>query len=382
VNDDLNSLSGAEPAVSQASDAMRHGISLLDESTPASLKKSIGFFDEAIKLRSGLALGGNPVMRYGLAGSWMNRGDALRRLGSGENLDEALRSYDAALEFLRGLPLDAAPHFRHRLAIAWQNRGLVLHAQGRAATVAEACRSFEAALDVLRPKCLAPALGNWNDVLAVAWMNYGNALVWGKTRELAAKARVAAKQALAFASPVEAQDSMMADASLKARCVLCRALSVLLPEKNQPDLEKDELLAEATDTVDAGMALARNWEQRGARQFRSLARELFRFGARTYQAFQPHFLNEFLLENLDPAISPGAFSDDSEMHAAALESLWREFREIQRGGFGTSNTPQSETFWERLRELRMGEDRLAELRQLYVEPRPGVPGNPGTSGVE
>ena len=48
------------------------------------------------------------------------------------------------------------------------------------------------------------------------------------------------------------------------------------------------------------MKLARHWEARGEGRFHDLAGELFRFGARVYQMHQPHFLSEFLLENLDP----------------------------------------------------------------------------------
>jgi hypothetical protein len=82
----------------------------------------------------------------------------------------------------------------------------------------------------------------------------------------------------------------------------------------------------ATDAVDEGLAIARQWEQRGVDRFRGLAYDLVRFGTRVYRLYQPQFLSEFVLENLDPARSSGAYVGSPEMRAAALESLWLSFR--------------------------------------------------------
>jgi hypothetical protein len=89
-------------------------------------------------------------------------------------------------------------------------------------------------------------------------------------------------------------------------------------------------LAEATDAVDEGMAFARYWERRGVDRFRPIAFDLFRFGVRLYHAHQPQFLNEFLLENLDPASSSGDFVGSPEVRAATLESLWLLLRHPRR----------------------------------------------------
>ena len=55
-----------------------------------------------------------------------------------------------------------------------------------------------------------------------------------------------------------------------------------------------------TDAVDDGLTLARRWEQAGVARFRDIAYDLFRFGARVYAVYQPQFLNEFVLDNLEP----------------------------------------------------------------------------------
>ena len=54
---------------------------------------------------------------------------------------------------------------------------------------------------------------------------------------------------------------------------------------------------DATDLADEGLALVREWERRGVGRFRKLASDLFRFGARVYAHYQPHFLEEFLREH-------------------------------------------------------------------------------------
>jgi hypothetical protein len=48
---------------------------------------------------------------------------------------------------------------------------------------------------------------------------------------------------------------------------------------------------------------------------------MFRFGARVYAAFQPHFVAEFVLDNTDPGQSSPGYADSAEMRAAAAEAL-------------------------------------------------------------
>jgi hypothetical protein len=140
------------------------------------------------------------------------------------------------------------------------------------------------------------------------------------------------------------------------------------------------LVAEAADAVDEGLRLVRHWEAAGAECFRALAVDLFRFGSRVYQTRQPHFLTEFLLENLDPGQSPGALAGNPEMHAEAMRALWLELGQIQRDGFKALNTPGFERLLERMRALRLAEARLAELRERH-SPVPGSPTAPNTGAV-
>ena len=77
---------------------------------------------------------------------------------------------------------------------------------------------------------------------------------------------------------------------------------------------------EATDAVDDGLALVRSWEQRGGVWFRGLAFDLFRFGARVYAHYQPQFLEEFIEDNLNPALSSPSYVESTEMVMAAQEA--------------------------------------------------------------
>ena len=345
----------------RANERLLRGLALLEENTPASLREAVGCFDEAIELRTVLPLAANPWFRYGLIAGWMNRGDALTRLGSADDLSEALRCYDEALTHLRELPMNESPLFIKRLAIAWLNRGFTLMKQATPVSGTGAVESFREARAAARNFFSAnPVAGAV--LLAGAWMNLANALVQLSPPE-ADDARKATNEALKLCRPTEPNDPSVAEVGFKARHILCQALARLLTEDGLPPTQRDALVAEAAEAVDDGMALARQWEARGANQFRSQAADLFHFGCRVYQTHQPHFLTEFLLENLDPARSDGAFANDLQMHSSARDALWHSLAAFQREGFKAVNTPRFAAMLERLRELRITNERLEELRR-------------------
>jgi hypothetical protein len=63
----------------------------------------------------------------------------------------------------------------------------------------------------------------------------------------------------------------------------------------------------------------RFWERRGIDRFRSLAVDFFRFGASVYAGYQPHFLHEFVSEELDPRQSSHLYVESRQMQDAARE---------------------------------------------------------------
>lgn len=359
-------ISAAALAIAQQQDAaanahLLQGLALLETNTPANLRDAVECFNAAIALRKQLPLAANPWFRYGLIAGWMNRGDALTRLGSPAQLTEALQSYDEALAELRLLPMHESPLFVKRLAIARLNRGVTLLAFNVANTTAEAAGNFAEAVAAAKNFAQqSPAEGG--PLLAGAWANRGNALIRLVPPNLTA-ARAAAREALALTAARERTEADLAELTFKALHVLCQALAGLLASTEPDEGTRDGFLAEATDAVDHGMALARHWQARGETRFNAAMSDLFRFGCRAYQLHQPHFLTEFLLENLGPTPAEKAAPVDLALHASAVEALWQTLGALHRDSFRDLNTPKFEQTMELFRELRITKERLGTLQQ-------------------
>jgi hypothetical protein len=342
----------------QASDWMHQGIDLLNEGSAISLNRAVYCFDEAIALRRALPLSGHPRHAYDLAAGWLNRADALGRLEEEASWAQAMESYDEALRLLRHLPLREDPLYPRRLAIAWINCGCLGQRMGLAATHPDALGCFREALAVLKEPAAAP-IADRVLLRAGALANLAAALL-DSSDSSAMDARQAAKEALGLVKKEEENDVIAAETSLKARHALCRAIAA---ESHDGKSIPPELIAEATDAVDEGLALARHWERRGEHGFRGLVENLFRFGCRIYQTCRPHFLTEFILESLDLEKTAGVPPLNQEMHEAAVAALWSALKEIQRGAFESLATPRLARLLENLRELRVTEERLDHLRR-------------------
>lgn len=300
----------------QASVLMKRGIALMAEERPGAASEALARFDEALDLRSGLRLEESPVLRYGLAACWLNRADALMRLGGGPQVAEAVRSCGEAITQLRGLPLADDPRFSRRLAMAHHNRGMFLLAHGGAP--AEAVEEFLASIAVLEHEH-ATQIEDRRQLLAVIWMNLAGLQASEDTDESAAAARVAAARVLGLVAGLETDDPAAAEVGLHARHALCRTYAGRLVATGGNADAMPEDAHEATDVVDEGLALVRQWEQRGVTRFRRVAADLFRFGARVYLRYQPQFLEEFMNENLDPARSSMGFVEDPELQAVVQD---------------------------------------------------------------
>jgi tetratricopeptide (TPR) repeat protein len=223
-------------ADAQASVLMRRGVQLMTEDRPAAVSEALACFDQALDLRSSLPLDESPPLRHGLAACWLNRADALMRLGGAPQVAEAVRSCDKAIELLRTLPLDAA------------------------------------------------AITDPPYLLAVVWVNLAGILSAQGTSESEARALSAAIQAIALVAGEESEDLAAAEVGLRARHALCRTFAGRLSSL-RPGLDAmPDDVHEATDAVDDGLALIRRWEQKGVARFRDVACGLFRFGSRVYLA--------------------------------------------------------------------------------------------------
>jgi hypothetical protein len=301
-----------EAADARASFFMEEGIRLLQSDNDADA--ALLYFDRALELRRRLPME-VPMHAYGLAACWLNRAEALTRLGPAHHT-LALRAYDEGLALLRPLPLGDDGRFSKRLAIAHQNRALVLAAQNPPAT-ADAIAALVDAIAVL-DHAEAMDAPERDYLLAVMWTNLANIQASEAMIVSDLAARESARRALALVKTHEHEDAAAAEAGLKARHVLChiaaRQLSVLA--------ESETVMAnvhDATDLADEGLGVVREWERRGVDRFRNLASDLFRFGALVYAYYQPHFLHEFLTEQLDPLQSAHSYVQSREMQDAAQQ---------------------------------------------------------------
>ncbi len=275
-------------------------------------------FDLALELRRRLPTD-VPVHSWGLAACWLNRAEALTRLGPAYHT-LTLHAYDEALTLLRPLPLGDDPRFSKRLAIAHQNRALVLAAQNPPA-MADAIAALVDAIAVLdHAETMDEPEREY--LLAAVWMNLANIQASEAAIVSDLAAQEAARRALALVKAQEHENAAAAEVGLKARHVLCHIVARRLSVQTKKETERDtvpEDVHNATDLADEGLSLVREWEQRSVDRFRNLASDLFRFGARVYACYQPHFLHEFLSEQLDPRQSEHSYVQSREMQDAARE---------------------------------------------------------------
>lgn len=116
-------------------------------------------------------------------------------------------------------------------------------------------------------------------------------------------------------------------------------------------------VAEATDTVDEGLAVARKFESRDRSPLRPLAARLFRLGAQLYGAHQPQFLGEFLLENLRHP----SFGADTELQTIARDALATTLEALQQPRLFVANFDAAEKLIATARSLRDSQTQISQL---------------------
>jgi tetratricopeptide (TPR) repeat protein len=277
---------------------------------------------------------------------WMNRGNALQKLAAGsrdesqqrDDVAAAVFAYDEAIVRFAALRL-AEPTFRNHLGAAWLNRGHALVLIGHP----DAIVSFTHAIAHLEQLPLESDL-NFRLNLAGAHVNLAHALFTSDP----ARARTHAAAALALLDGHDRAHLAFAEMSLRAR----RALVMALHATGNADT-----LTTATDAIDAGLALALHWESRDITALRPLALRLFRLGAQLYRVHQPHFLAEFMLENL----TPGAFADDADFRAAANEALTLALADLKKPQLLLIGDVPSTRLLETAHSLRAAREQLSAL---------------------
>ena len=273
--------------------------------------------------------------------AWMNRGHELLLRGDEVSLGSALDAYNEAVALFRRLPVAENPSWANSLGAALMNRGQLLHRLHGVTQAALALAAFDEAAALLRA---LPAGDNpWPRRNHTGTLvNRANLLLDLNRFE---SAELAARQALALALPHERLELADADLALKARRALGDALGRLLI---MPGADQDGIARQASDVVDDALTLIRHWSTQPGVSFYLLAMRFFRFGVQLYRFHQPHFLAEFIIENLPPA--------DAELKAIALEAIDATLADKPAPGqFLTIGDPASERrrqAWNDLSALR------------------------------
>jgi len=266
----------------------------------------------------------------------MNRAHESMLRGDKASLTAALDAYREAIQLLRTLAVGENPSWANSLAAAHMNRGQLLHRLFGVDQAAAALESFHEAIGLLEP--IAGSANPWpRRNLAGTLLNRANLLLdLGEPGPAVGDAR----GALALCDPGARVDPIDADLALKARRALCDALGrvIVAPNANQR-----EIASIASDLVDEALELIRHWNARGVDAFVELGTRFFRYGAQLYRVHQPHFLAEFISENL--AVAP------AETPAIAREIIAAALADHSRGGFFLVGDEASERRLEICREL-------------------------------
>lgn len=288
---------------------------------------------------------------------WMNRGNALQQVGTAVSLADAVTAYDEAIAVFDTLPIATEPLLRNHLGAAWLNRGHALLVASDASGIA----SFEQAIAHLE-KLPLDADPHFRLNLAGAWTNLANATL-GTTPD---RARFAARSALGHVAPAERAHEAFALMSLRARRSLVMAIGEMLRTGQAGAQPPAELVSEATDAIDDGLTIAREFEALGGTQLRPLAQRLFRLGAQIYGTHQPHFLGEFLTEHL----AVPSFAADPEFRTAAEQALGQALAAAQRPQFLVAGQADTTRALATVQALRAAQQQLSDLFNVSSTPLP------------
>ncbi len=365
--------------VREAATWLTRGQALEAEAKDApALVEAIRSYDCAIALLRPVA-GTDLPARRDLAIALMNRANALQKAGTPESLADAVRTYDETTKILSAPEFQAHNPSLNTLGAAWMNRGHAQHRQGTPESLSAALTSHQQAVSVLGQLALEPsenltpeAALNHRLNLAGAWMNLANVYL-GDTNapQRYLRAREAAIHSLNTlgTDDIAMRHPVAAELTLLAHRAHCDVLGQVLPLVADPETAKT-LSAEASDSVDAALALDRHTEKHGLRHFRPIAQRLFYFGTQLYRVNQPHFLAEFILEHLDPERSEGAVADDPTLYGIAEEAIAAVLQSQQQSQSAVfdATTPAAQRQLETNRDLKAASARLTELRNKYLPP--------------
>jgi uncharacterized protein YjgD (DUF1641 family) len=354
----LSARSYASIAQLDAANWLRCGQNLESKGDPSTLKDAVRCYDHAIAILQAKHPLDSRTIRE-LAVAWMNRGNALQKIPATPQIAQSVEAYDQAIVLFTLLDHRGDEALTNSIGSAWLNRGHALQQFKDIEHTQKASESLEIAINLLNALPYNEVL-DYRLNLAGAQVNLAHLLLDTSADDHCLRAHAAATTALNLTAKYELERTGFADLGLKARRIVCEVTGQWLVETDDADRRKD-LVAKTSDIVDTGLTLARRWEAIGVSQFRPLALRLFRFGTAYYRRYQPHFLADFILENIDATPTSDAFVAEPEFSAIAIEALQVTRQELRNGYPVIMDNPDTKR---RLQTLEGIEDALQRLQRL------------------
>jgi hypothetical protein len=275
--------------------------------------EAAGFFEKAGDLRDQLPWAEDAEAAWMVAAAWLNHGDVLMRMGDPTVVERAIHSFDKTIEAMKQVPLAKNPAFVERLILTWLNRA------GACAEIGDnaGARDGFSRAEALLVEWGADVTPVRRFLAAMLRVNRSRLLL---TEGAALDAWLEVSRGLGFLQLLEVT-SETARAGIQARSLRCRALAMLLEEPGGPEKVGDWIAA-ATDSAEEALALVKT---SGFRD--EWVSDLVRYGAKIYQACQPHFLGEFLAEWLG---SDGPLAGDEVLKKEMRNLLLLAQVEVER----------------------------------------------------
>ncbi|MBC2605901.1 tetratricopeptide repeat protein [Pelagicoccus albus] len=293
------------------------------------MEQATDCFRQSITLLEQLPWKETPRFQHQLAATWLNLGNVYARLSNPQKpAQRTIDAYEKALEVIEGMPAEEAPVGALIAGIrASLGRSLMWSAEKSHLDLAIA--SFDETIRVIA------AIKEKNDPrLAIemgsAHANRANLFSRLKpTPETVQETIKSSEFALKIAEPNEKTHLVAAEISLSARRSFCHAFGMLIG--NQKPEAQQEIHDKASDLLEDGLSLVKFWEQKGAQGLRQSAQHLFHLGCAFYCTQQPHFLPEFVRDNLNME------SPDQVMRQSAEKTVEEAVARIEK-----SDSPKPE----------------------------------------
>lgn len=334
------------------------GVAQLAMNDPEAPERALASFDEAIAIRNRTEQPRSTADQWGLAANWLNRADALAFLGGAPRLAEAIEATRAAREALAALDTVDDPSFCVHHALTWMRESELSARRWiefRSGAKDGICEGFHRAVEILRPAAEEDR-GEARRVLAAVLTNLSRTRLYiGEAGSSEGEA-----EALEALDRVGDAEERFVEAALLATTA---RLTASLHVANSPQWHDRAI--EITDLVEEGLAVVAKWRKAGVGLAfdEELVAELLGLGAEGYLAAAPHFLNDFLLDQLDPERSDDHFSDLGACHEVAMRVLGKGISLIQDRGFTDMGGDEYESRRELLVVWEQCGERLAEVRR-------------------